>query len=79
MTDTGCLRVGQQAPDFTATAVVDQEFKEVKAFTPTGSALRDALRLAPGTPCPVASTPEQNMSLRDWRASTLEGHPLLIR
>ena len=29
MTDTGCLRVGQQAPDFTATAVVDQEFKEV--------------------------------------------------
>ena len=26
MTDTGCLRVGQQAPDFTATAVVDQEF-----------------------------------------------------
>ncbi len=29
MTDTGCLRVGQQAPDFTAPAVVDQEFKEV--------------------------------------------------
>ena len=29
MTDTGCLRVGQQAPDFTATAVVDQEFKEI--------------------------------------------------
>jgi len=29
MTDTGCVRVGQQAPDFTATAVVDQEFKEV--------------------------------------------------
>lgn len=26
----GCLRVGQQAPDFTATAVVDQEFKTVK-------------------------------------------------
>lgn len=25
-----CLRVGQAAPDFTATAVVDQEFKEVK-------------------------------------------------
>ena len=29
MTDTGCLRVGHQAPDFTATAVVDQEFKEI--------------------------------------------------
>ena len=29
MTDNGCLRVGQQAPDFTATAVVDQEFKEI--------------------------------------------------
>ncbi|MBR8833619.1 MAG: peroxiredoxin [Stigonema ocellatum SAG 48.90 = DSM 106950] len=26
----GSLRVGQQAPDFTATAVVDQEFKTVK-------------------------------------------------
>ncbi|MEO1375554.1 MAG: peroxiredoxin [Cyanobacteria bacterium J06635_10] len=26
----GCLRVGQQSPDFTATAVVDQEFKTVK-------------------------------------------------
>ena len=26
----GCLRVGQEAPDFTATAVVDQEFKTVK-------------------------------------------------
>jgi peroxiredoxin 2/4 len=25
-----CLRVGQQAPDFTATAVVDQEFKTIK-------------------------------------------------
>jgi peroxiredoxin 2/4 len=25
-----CLRVGQQAPDFTATAVVDQEFKTTK-------------------------------------------------
>ena len=29
MPDTGCLRVGHQAPDFTATAVVDQEFKEI--------------------------------------------------
>ena len=29
MTSTGCLRVGQQAPDFTATAVVDQEFKTI--------------------------------------------------
>ena len=29
MTDNGCLRVGHQAPDFTATAVVDQEFKEI--------------------------------------------------
>ncbi|MBE9220097.1 peroxiredoxin [Dolichospermum flos-aquae] len=26
----GCLRVGQLAPDFTATAVVDQEFKPIK-------------------------------------------------
>jgi peroxiredoxin 2/4 len=26
----GCLRVGQLAPDFTATAVVDQEFREIK-------------------------------------------------
>ena len=26
----GCIRVGQQAPDFTATAVVDQEFKTIK-------------------------------------------------
>ncbi len=26
----GALRVGQVAPDFTATAVVDQEFKEIK-------------------------------------------------
>lgn len=25
-----CLRVGQAAPDFTATAVYDQEFSEVK-------------------------------------------------
>jgi peroxiredoxin (alkyl hydroperoxide reductase subunit C) len=29
MTSTGCLRVGQQAPDFKATAVVDQEFQEI--------------------------------------------------
>ncbi len=26
----GCLRVGQVAPDFAATAVIDQEFKEIK-------------------------------------------------
>ncbi|MEQ8465981.1 peroxiredoxin [Coleofasciculus sp. E2-BRE-01] len=26
----GCLRVGQPAPDFSATAVVDQEFKTIK-------------------------------------------------
>lgn len=26
----GCLRVGQSAPDFTTTAVVDQEFKTIK-------------------------------------------------
>ena len=26
----GCIRVGQQAPDFTGTAVVDQEFKTIK-------------------------------------------------
>lgn len=26
----GCLRVGQEAPDFAATAVIEQEFKEIK-------------------------------------------------
>jgi peroxiredoxin (alkyl hydroperoxide reductase subunit C) len=32
MTNSGqeCLRVGQQAPDFTATVVADQEFKTIK-------------------------------------------------
>ena len=30
MTAEGCLRVGQEAPDFTATAVFDQEFKTIK-------------------------------------------------
>ncbi|ERN42875.1 peroxiredoxin [Rubidibacter lacunae KORDI 51-2] len=30
MAAEGCLRVGQTAPDFTATAVVDQEFKTLK-------------------------------------------------
>jgi peroxiredoxin (alkyl hydroperoxide reductase subunit C) len=30
MAQEGCLRVGQSAPDFTATAVVDQEFKTIK-------------------------------------------------
>lgn len=30
MSEQGCLRVGQIAPDFTATAVVDQEFKTLK-------------------------------------------------
>ena len=29
MTTNECLRVGMQAPDFTATAVVDQEFKDI--------------------------------------------------
>ena len=29
MSSVDCLRVGQKAPDFTATAVIDQEFKEV--------------------------------------------------
>ncbi len=29
-TTEGCLRVGQLAPDFTATAVCDQEFKTIK-------------------------------------------------
>ena len=29
MTTNGSLRVGQQAPDFTATAVYDQEFKDI--------------------------------------------------
>ena len=30
MTTEGCLRVGQEAPDFMATSVFDQEFKTVK-------------------------------------------------
>ncbi|ACK65547.1 alkyl hydroperoxide reductase/ Thiol specific antioxidant/ Mal allergen [Rippkaea orientalis PCC 8801] len=30
MTTQGCLRVGQLAPDFTATAVIDQEFQTKK-------------------------------------------------
>ena len=30
MTTEGCLRVGQEAPEFMATAVFDQEFKNVK-------------------------------------------------
>ncbi len=30
MTQEGCLRVGQSAPDFAATAVIDQEFKDIK-------------------------------------------------
>ncbi|MGC9502366.1 peroxiredoxin [Baaleninema sp.] len=30
MTQEGCLRVGQAAPDFSATAVVDREFKTIK-------------------------------------------------
>lgn len=30
MTVEGCLRVGQEAPEFTATAVFDQEFKTIK-------------------------------------------------
>ena len=30
MTIEGCLRVGQEAPEFTATAVFDQEFKTIK-------------------------------------------------
>jgi peroxiredoxin 2/4 len=30
MTTEGCLRVGQEAPEFTATAVFDQEFKTIK-------------------------------------------------
>ncbi|GAP99287.1 peroxiredoxin [Leptolyngbya sp. NIES-2104] len=30
MTQEGCLRVGQNAPDFAATAVIDQEFKDIK-------------------------------------------------
>ena len=29
MTTNECLRVGMQAPDFTATAVIDQEFKDI--------------------------------------------------
>jgi peroxiredoxin 2/4 len=34
---TECLRVGQSAPDFEATAVVDQEFKTVKLSSYKGS------------------------------------------
>lgn len=30
MTQEGCLRVGQPAPEFTTTAVVDREFKTIK-------------------------------------------------
>lgn len=30
MTQEGCIRVGQEAPDFAATAVVDQEFQTIK-------------------------------------------------
>jgi len=30
MTSEGCLRVGQEAPEFMATSVFDQEFKTVK-------------------------------------------------
>lgn len=30
MSIDGCLKVGQKAPDFNATAVVDQEFKDIK-------------------------------------------------
>ena len=30
MTTNECLRVGMHAPDFSATAVVDQEFKDIK-------------------------------------------------
>jgi peroxiredoxin (alkyl hydroperoxide reductase subunit C) len=33
----GCIRVGQAAPDFTATAVSDQEFKEIKLSSYKGS------------------------------------------
>jgi peroxiredoxin 2/4 len=34
---TDCLRVGQAAPDFTATAVFDQEFQEIKLSSYKGS------------------------------------------
>lgn len=34
---TECLRVGQSAPDFTATAVVDQEFQTIKLSQYKGS------------------------------------------
>ena len=30
MTSSGSLRVGQEAPDFSASAVIDQEFKDIK-------------------------------------------------
>jgi peroxiredoxin (alkyl hydroperoxide reductase subunit C) len=33
----GCLRVGQAAPNFTATAVVDQEFKEIQLSSYQGN------------------------------------------
>jgi peroxiredoxin (alkyl hydroperoxide reductase subunit C) len=35
--DRGCLRVGQAAPDFNATAVFDQEFQELKLSSYKGS------------------------------------------
>ncbi|PZD73581.1 Selenocysteine-containing peroxiredoxin PrxU [Acaryochloris thomasi RCC1774] len=35
--DNGCLRVGQTAPDFTATAVYDQEFQDVKLSSYRGN------------------------------------------
>ena len=37
MTESGCLRVGQAAPDFTATAVFDQEFKTISLSDYKGS------------------------------------------
>ena len=37
MSESGCLRVGQAAPDFTATAVFDQEFKDISLSDYKGS------------------------------------------
>lgn len=37
MSESGCLRVGQTAPDFSATAVFDQEFKTIKLSDYKGS------------------------------------------
>ena len=68
---------GNNSPSFRAEVSSNQDVTDATA-TVTTREVRACLRpprsrlgrLAPGTPCPVASTTEQNMSLREWRAST---------